>query len=129
MQRPQRSSSVCRSHTQMMHVFLFIFCTARYRSHNGSSRFFGRQGQLNFPPFFSIPPRSGSNQLVSYIQRNTRIPVLGHADGVCHIYIDVQANPEVSLPPNLGHTVICHDSGPGADTTLNFQSAPVHRRW
>ena len=27
----------------------------------------------------------GGNALVSFIQRNTRIPVLGHADGVCHL--------------------------------------------
>ena len=38
-----------------------------------------------------VIPR-GSNQLVSYIQSNTKIPVLGHADGVCHIYVDVAAD-------------------------------------
>ena len=30
----------------------------------------------------------GSNEFVRYIMDNTRIPVLGHADGVCHLYID-----------------------------------------
>ena len=34
-----------------------------------------------------VIPR-GSNALVQHIQRNTLIPVLGHADGVCHIFID-----------------------------------------
>jgi delta-1-pyrroline-5-carboxylate synthetase len=34
----------------------------------------------------------GSNALVSFIKANTRIPVLGHADGVCHVYIDASAN-------------------------------------
>ena len=38
-----------------------------------------------------IIPR-GSNQFVRYIQENTRIPVLGHADGVCHLYVDVAAD-------------------------------------
>ena len=31
-----------------------------------------------------IIPR-GSNELVKFIQENTRIPVLGHADGICHL--------------------------------------------
>jgi glutamate-5-semialdehyde dehydrogenase len=38
-----------------------------------------------------IIPR-GSNQFVRYIQENTLIPVLGHADGVCHLYIDLAAD-------------------------------------
>ena len=38
-----------------------------------------------------IIPR-GSNELVRFIQDNTRIPVLGHADGVCHLYIDAAAD-------------------------------------
>lgn len=38
-----------------------------------------------------IIPR-GSNELVRFIQDNTRIPVLGHADGVCHLYVDAEAD-------------------------------------
>ena len=38
-----------------------------------------------------IIPR-GSNALVKYIQSNTNIPVLGHAEGVCHVYVDKAAD-------------------------------------
>jgi glutamate-5-semialdehyde dehydrogenase len=38
-----------------------------------------------------IIPR-GSNEFVKYVQDNTRIPVLGHADGICHLYIDAEAD-------------------------------------
>ncbi len=34
-----------------------------------------------------IIPR-GSNEFVKYIQDNTRIPVLGHSAGICHVYVD-----------------------------------------
>ena len=37
-----------------------------------------------------IIPR-GSNSFVQYVQDNTRIPVLGHADGICHLYLDKAA--------------------------------------
>ena len=38
-----------------------------------------------------IIPR-GSNELVRFIQDNTRIPVLGHADGICHLFVDAAAD-------------------------------------
>lgn len=38
-----------------------------------------------------IIPR-GSNKFIQYIMDNTRIPVMGHADGVCHIYVDEKAD-------------------------------------
>lgn len=40
----------------------------------------------------------GSNQFVQYIMNNTRIPVMGHADGVCHIYVDKDADVNKALP-------------------------------
>lgn len=39
----------------------------------------------------------GSSELVRFIQENTRIPVLGHADGVCHLFIDSAADPEMAV--------------------------------
>ena len=38
-----------------------------------------------------IIPRGG-NKLVQYIKNNTKIPVLGHADGICHIFVDETAD-------------------------------------
>ncbi len=49
-----------------------------------------------------IIPRGG-NSLVKYIKANTNIPVLGHSDGICHVYIDKFANYNKALK-------ICLDS-------------------
>jgi glutamate-5-semialdehyde dehydrogenase len=38
-----------------------------------------------------LVPR-GSNEFVKYIQDNTKIPVLGHSSGICHIYVDKDAD-------------------------------------
>ena len=43
-----------------------------------------------------VIPR-GSKSLVEYVQANTRIPVLGHSEGICHIYVDRAADQELSL--------------------------------
>jgi len=34
----------------------------------------------------------GSNKFVKYIMDNTKIPVLGHSEGICHVYVDKDAN-------------------------------------
>ena len=44
-----------------------------------------------------IIPR-GSNSFVQYIMKNSNIPVMGHADGICHIYLDKAAAPEKAVP-------------------------------
>ena len=43
-----------------------------------------------------VIPR-GSKALVEYVQNNTRIPVLGHSEGICHIYVDRAADPGLAL--------------------------------
>lgn len=40
----------------------------------------------------------GSNEFVQYIMNNTKIPVMGHADGICHIYVDKDADLEKAVP-------------------------------
>lgn len=40
----------------------------------------------------------GSNEFVNYILEHTRIPVMGHADGVCHVFADETADIAASLP-------------------------------
>ncbi len=42
-----------------------------------------------------IIPR-GSNEFVRYIMNNTNIPVLGHADGICHVYVDAGADVDMA---------------------------------
>ncbi len=43
-----------------------------------------------------VIPR-GSNQFVRYIMDNTNIPVLGHADGICHVYVDGDADLDMAV--------------------------------
>ncbi|KAL8831768.1 MAG: hypothetical protein Q9170_005158 [Blastenia crenularia] len=58
-----------------------------------------------------VVPR-GSNELVRYIKENTHIPVLGHADGLCTIYIhpdaDVQSSVRILLDSKLGYPAACN---------------------
>jgi len=49
-----------------------------------------------------VIPR-GSNSFVQYVMDNTRIPVLGHADGICHVYVDKEADLSMAYE-------ICFDS-------------------
>ncbi len=44
-----------------------------------------------------IIPR-GSNEFVRYIQENTKIPVLGHSSGICHLYVDDEHDINKTVP-------------------------------
>jgi len=52
---------------------------------------------LNLEKYINLIIPRGSNELVKFIQENTKIPVLGHADGICHLFIDIEANIETAL--------------------------------
>lgn len=56
-----------------------------------------------------IIPR-GSNSFVRFVQENTRIPVLGHADGICHLYIDKAAD----IPQAIALTIDSKTQYPAA---------------
>jgi glutamate-5-semialdehyde dehydrogenase len=43
-----------------------------------------------------VIPR-GSNEFVRYIMDNTNIPVLGHSEGICHVYVDGQADLDMAV--------------------------------
>ncbi|HEY9734661.1 MAG TPA: glutamate-5-semialdehyde dehydrogenase [Trichocoleus sp.] len=68
-----------------------------------------------------IIPR-GSNSFVRYVQENTRIPVLGHADGICHLYVDAAADFEkavaIALDAKAGYPSACN----AIETLLVHQS-------
>jgi glutamate-5-semialdehyde dehydrogenase len=54
----------------------------------------------------------GSNSFVRYVQENTRIPVLGHAAGICHIFIDSECDEElalqVALDSKIQYPAVCN---------------------
>ena len=58
-----------------------------------------------------IIPR-GSNNLVKYIQENTKIPVLGHTEGICHIYTDEFADSgkavKISIDSKIQYPAACN---------------------
>ena len=58
-----------------------------------------------------IIPR-GSNDFVRYVQENTRIPVLGHADGICHLYIDraaeLQKAVDITVDAKTQYPAVCN---------------------
>jgi len=47
---------------------------------------------LAFDQYIDLIIPRGSNAFVSYIMEHTKIPVLGHADGICHVYVDAEAD-------------------------------------
>jgi glutamate-5-semialdehyde dehydrogenase len=61
------------------------------------------RAMLELDRFVNLIIPRGSNKFVRYIQDNTRIPVLGHSEGVCNIYVDYGV--DINMAVN-----VCHDS-------------------
>ncbi len=72
-----------------------------------------------------IIPR-GSNSFVRYIMDHSRIPVLGHSDGICHVYVDQDADMEIAMKVALDSKVqnlsVCN-----AEETLLVHEAVAER--
>jgi glutamate-5-semialdehyde dehydrogenase len=51
---------------------------------------------LDLDQFIDLVIPRGSNELVRYIKTNTKIPVLGHADGLCSIFLEQSADPKMA---------------------------------
>ena len=67
-----------------------------------------------------LVPR-GSKKFVKYIQTNTSIPVLGHAEGICHIYVDREADLKQALN-------VCYDAKVQYPAVCNaVETLLVHR--
>ncbi|RDZ66316.1 glutamate-5-semialdehyde dehydrogenase [Haloferax sp. Atlit-12N] len=58
-----------------------------------------------------VMPR-GSSEFVSYIQDNTQIPVLGHTEGICHVYVDEAADldmaADIALDAKVQYPAVCN---------------------
>jgi glutamate-5-semialdehyde dehydrogenase len=52
---------------------------------------------LEMDQYIDLMIPRGSNQLVRYIMDNTKIPVMGHSDGICHMYADESCDVPLSL--------------------------------
>lgn len=65
----------------------------------------------------------GSNEFVARIMRESTIPVLGHADGICHVYLDASADSEKAVPivvdSKMQYVAVCN----AAETLLVHKDA------
>jgi len=52
---------------------------------------------LSFHEHIDLMIPRGSNEFVQYVMEHTKIPVLGHSDGICHMYIHSSADHEMAI--------------------------------
>lgn len=79
-------------HEAAMKASLPEKCLLQAEQHNEIDELLECHGSVDL-----LIPR-GSNAFVQYIMNHTSIPVLGHADGVCHMYVDRDYDIEKAIP-------------------------------
>lgn len=67
---------------------------------------------LDMDDYIDLLIPRGSNSFVRYVQENTKIPVLGHAAGICHIYVDSDCDQrmaiEVATDSKVQYPAVCN---------------------
>jgi glutamate-5-semialdehyde dehydrogenase len=69
-------------------------------------------GMLKMDEYIDLIIPRGSNEFVKYIMDNSNIAVLGHADGICHVYIDELADEmeavEIAVDSKCQYVAVCN---------------------
>lgn len=101
---------------------------------NAISQFYSREDvakMLEMDDYIDLIIPRGGNKLVKFIQENTKIPVLGHSSGICHIFIDesakfsmakdivIDAKTQYPTACNAVETILIHKNFKRADELLN----------
>ena len=67
---------------------------------------------LKMDKYISLIIPRGSNAFVKYVQENTKIAVLGHSDGICHVYVDKSADlkkaVDISFDAKCQYPAVCN---------------------
>jgi glutamate-5-semialdehyde dehydrogenase len=83
---------------------------------------------LGFDQFIDLVIPRGSKSLVKGIQSGTRIPVMGHADGLCSVYLDEAADAEKAVRVVLDSKVYLLYTSPSRSNLLKEIDRPTTLR-
>ena len=77
-------------------------------------------------PYIDVIIPRGGKSLVKKVQQLSSIPIIGHLEGICHSYIDKDANPEIAkkviINAKLRNTAIC-----GATETILLHEKIINK--
>ena len=82
-------------------------------------------GILKMDQYIDLIIPRGGNELCRYVMNNTKIPVTGHRDGVCHVYIHEAADPDmavkIAVDSKCQYPAVCN----AAETILVDEKVPL----